>query len=304
MTILLTGASGYIGSRCARAFVDQGRQVVAVSRPGRERATRERVGRRIEVIEDPGTTSDLASMLEARDVSATVHLAARFDTPVRDPEALIAANVVFATRVAEAVSRAAPGSVFVNAATIWQHYGPDHAEPLSLYAATKSAFEAILALYASTEELDVRTLVIPDTYGPSDPRTKIVTLLVGAVQSGETLQATSGRGVVDLVHVDDVAMAIGHAIEPALGAGRWAVTSGRALTVRELADVIADVSGHDVPVQWGALPDRPRQFLEAPSSEPPLPGWTPTISLSDGIAELLARVDERDIRREGDGDGV
>lgn len=298
MTVLLTGASGYIGSRFAQAVIDQGRRVVAVSRPGRTQATRARVGRPIDVIEDPGETSDLARLLGPYDVSATVHLAARFDKPERNPEALITANVAFAARVAEAVNRVAPGSIFVNAATIWQHYGPDHDAPLSYYAATKSAFEAILAFYASTGELDTRTLIIPDTYGPDDPRTKIVTLLIDAAQGGGPLKATSGRGVLDLVHVDDVVAAIEHTIGRSLGTGRWAVTSDRALTVRELADVIAQVSGREVPVSWGVLPDRPRQFLEAPSTASRLPGWSPSISLTQGVAQLLDRADHIDARGE------
>ena len=74
---------------------------------------------------------------------------------------------------------------------------------MSLYAATKQAFTDLLVFYAEVEGLAVHTLELMDTYGPGDPRAKLIPFLLRAGAEGTTVEMTDGTQLIDLVHVDD-----------------------------------------------------------------------------------------------------
>jgi nucleoside-diphosphate-sugar epimerase len=162
--------------------------------------------------------------------------------------------------------------------------------PNSLYSATKQAFDDVLAYYSWTAQLEVVTLRIYDSYGPGDERGKVLSALLRAAASGEPLEMSSGQALIDLVHVDDVVEALLLAATTPVTSGaaptRYALSSGAPLRVRELVDLVSQVTGREVPVQWGARPDRADEMREPWDAGPPVPGWKPRIALRDGITAL------------------
>jgi nucleoside-diphosphate-sugar epimerase len=286
---LVTGATGFVGSHLTRALVARGDDVHALARAS---ARRERLADLTDGVtfhEDPGGVLD--DVVTAARPDATFHLATHFvaEHAPDDVASMVAANVAFPTRLADALARVAPGARFVNAGTAWQHVGGARYRPKNLYAATKQAFEDVLAAYAVRGELQCVTLDLYDTYGPDDPRGKLVDVLVRALRTGEPLAVGSGRPLLDLVHVRDAVAAFCVAAEQPLGpeATVYAVSSGAPVTVRELVDVLADVAGKPVPVQWGARPDRAGDMVTYWDTGLPLPGWAPAVDLRTGLAELL-----------------
>ena len=89
---------------------------------------------------------------------------------------MVTANVGFGTALAEAVSQAGD-CTFVNTGTVWQHYDARPYSPVSLYAAMKQAFTDVLRFYQEVAGLPVVTLELTDTYGPGDPRPKLLPIL-------------------------------------------------------------------------------------------------------------------------------
>ena len=85
----------------------------------------------------------------------------------------------------------------------WQHFGTPDYRPVNLYAATKQAFEDVLAYYADAQGIAAVTLELYDTYGPGDPRRKLIRILFEAARSGEPIQLSPGEQVIELLHVDD-----------------------------------------------------------------------------------------------------
>lgn len=93
-----------------------------------------------------------------------------------------------------------------------------------------------------------------------------------------------GTGAVrrEFLHVDDLAHACMQAMESA-STGLFNVGFGEDISIRELARLIAGVVGYDGPVSWDASrPDgTPRKLLD--SSRFRATGWSPSISLEDGV---------------------
>jgi nucleoside-diphosphate-sugar epimerase len=282
---LLTGITGFIGSHLARHLVAAGDEVHAVVRPSSRLDRIPDVVGDVRLHVDDGSTAALHQVVAAAAPDVTFHLATHFIVAHApgDAERLVADNVGFPTRLAEALA-AAGSRRFVNAGTSWQHVGGAPYRPKNLYAATKQAFEDVLGFYAVADLLDAVTVNLYDTYGPLDHRGKLVSALVAAAVAGGSMDMSSGEQLVDLLHVDDVVRAL---VAAAGTTGVHAVSSGAPRTIRQVVELLGDLSGQPLDVRWGVRPDRPDEMLSHWDAGPPLPGWQPEVVLSDGLAALL-----------------
>jgi nucleoside-diphosphate-sugar epimerase len=291
----VTGVTGFVGSHVARHLLSAGIDVAAVVRPtARLDRIPDLVGR-ISLHSDDGSVDTMRAIVATADPDVVFHLATNFVAEHRaeDVDFLVADNVAFPTRLLDALGDG--NRVFVNVGTCWQHVDGAPYRPKNLYAATKQAFEDVLRWYVERGSVRAITVNLYDSYGPLDHRPKVLSALVAALRTGETLEMSSGVQLVDLVHVDDVVQGLRLAADLVAVAGDDAarvmpihsLSSGRPCTLRELVEVLGDVAGRPVPVRWGARPDRVGDMTTFWDSGPPVPGWTPTIRLEIGLGELL-----------------
>jgi nucleoside-diphosphate-sugar epimerase len=285
--ILLTGASGFVGGHLARGLLNDGQQVFAVLRPGASTAD---LDPRAQVLVHDGSTEGLHALVRQAAPDAAVHVASKF-TAVHAPgdiDSLVEANLRFGLQLLDALAREGVTRL-VNFGTAWQHYQADSYRPVSLYAATKQAFEDLAAYYADAAGLRVVTLRLSDTYGPRDRRGKLVSALIAAMASGRSMALSPGEQVLNPVHVDDVVEAVRIALARETG-GAFAVRGLEEVTLRGLVEMLEGLAGRPVPVEWGARPYRDREVM-TPWRGDILPGWTPRIGLDTGLRALLDEAD-------------
>jgi nucleoside-diphosphate-sugar epimerase len=291
MKVLITGGTGYIGRHVAAQACAQGWTCAVTTRGDPDRQM---------------TRSGLAafrydgSLAQAREVVAAflpdcvVHLAAAIvgEHVPEDAERILLGNVVFPCNLLEAM-REHGCRLFVNTASFWQHYDGAAYRPTNFYAASKQAFEDVLAHYVERGEVSAASLVLYDNYGANDERPKIVRLLVEAALAGTPLEMTAGEQVIDLTHVDDIAQAYAAAIRAlaaapasAPAAHRWFVTGER----MRVADLVALVErAACARAAWlGRRPYRPREIFNPVTPGAPVPGWTPTRTLAEEVAAMIA----------------
>lgn len=279
---MVTGATGFVGGHVVRRLVDDGWQVDALVR---DPAASLPAG--VAIHEIPGPIDDLIGLVGDLKPNVCLHLATAFrgvHVP-GDIEQMVTANVGFGTALAEAVSQAGD-CTFVNTGTVWQHFDARPYSPVSLYAAMKQAFTDVLRFYEEVAGLPVVTLELTDTYGPGDPRPKLLPILVRAAREGTELQMTDGTQLIDLLHVDDAVGALLATTDGAAGAV-YGASGGDTVTLRELVDRFETVSGLEVKASWGARAARPREMTRPWMVSGPPPGWSPQVSLDDGIRALL-----------------
>lgn len=291
MRILLTGSTGFIGRRLSSVLVQHGQEVYAVVRPETDLT---RVVPGVEPRLYNGCVETLSSILTKIKPDIVVHLAARFqDRHVPgDVERLIKDNIAFGAMLLESMVQAGTFRL-VNTSTSWQHYQGRKYSPTCLYAATKQAFEVLLRYYSEAQGLNVLTLKLFDTYGPQDPRGKLVSQFLRMLRDGSSLDMSPGDQLLDLVHVDDVVSAYMLAMERLmsgvmLGEESYAVSSGRHIQLREFAAMFSGSAGKPLNINWGARPYREREVMTPWSTGEMLPGWQPRIGLEEGLLRLYA----------------
>jgi nucleoside-diphosphate-sugar epimerase len=290
--VLVTGASGFVGSRLVQRLLDDGLAVHLIVRPQSSLQELKSAASSVTVLTHDGSTGHLVKLLAQAAPDCVFHLASLFiaEHGVEDVVPLLDANVRFGAQLLEAMALNGTRRL-VSAGTSWQHFNSPSYRPSSLYAATKQAFDAILDYYVDACGLRTITLKLFDTYGPGDPRPKLFALLRSAARSQARLDLTPGGQLIDLVYIDDAVEAFFLAGERLLldrsgPKEEYAVSSGRPLPLREVVAKYAEASGTTLNVRWGARPYRAREVMVPWNTGNLLPGWAPRVSLEVGIRML------------------
>ncbi len=101
-----------------------------------------------------------------------------------------------------------------------------------------------------------------------------------ALSTGRIEMMTTGEEVRQFIHVDDVCRAFHAALSRNLQ-DVYDVTSAEWVSVRDLAQIIADLTGACV-VPGTRVGSTPRTPVVGP-----IPGWEPTLSLREGLARMV-----------------
>jgi nucleoside-diphosphate-sugar epimerase len=116
----------------------------------------------------------------------------------------------------------------------------------------------------------------------------LFSLLRNASEATEPLAMSPGDQLLDIVHIDDIIEALLSAerslAERIIGRGEeFAITSGHRLSLRDVAELYARVTGRTLNIKWGGRPYRDREVMVPWSSGASLPGWRARVALEDGI---------------------
>ncbi|MFJ5954509.1 GDP-L-fucose synthase family protein [Paenarthrobacter sp. NPDC092416] len=135
-------------------------------------------------------------------------------------------------------------------------------------------------------------------YGPGDNFSPTGSHVLPALIRRYDEAAASGANAVtnwgsgsprrEFLHVDDMASACLHLLEHYDGPEQVNVGTGTDVTIKELAEIVADSVGYDGAIEWDtSKPDgTPRKLLD--TSRLSAVGWTASIALEDGIRSTVA----------------
>jgi nucleoside-diphosphate-sugar epimerase len=293
--VTLTGATGYLGFAFLRGLIKEGFEVQVICRDSSDTSKLRQLSNDIIIVKCEANYQNLADALHLIRPQCVVHMAAQSPNGIllgSQVSELIASHVEFPTALLEAMTQCGAQN-FINTESFWQ-YGRtlDEYAANSIYAATKTAFKEILAYYALRHEIRAISLVLGDTYGPDDPRRKLLNTLKQSLTTGECVNTTPGHQLVAMTHVDDVVEAYLCALRHLLagsntGLSTYTVGLRSAKPLKEIIELAENITGRKFPINWGTRPYRETDLGPIPQGEP-LPGWRPKISLSEGLSEFFA----------------
>lgn len=287
--VVVTGGTGFLGSRLARKLVSLGCDVhLLVRSPLLPKGLQTVIPTdRIHMISED--QSALNSILVAVRPALVIHLSTAWRIPPGEDatNVFIRANVLFPSMLLEAMEQAQVRDL-INAASFWQYFDNQLYSPVNLYAATKQAFETIAQYYAEARHFRVLHLVIGDTYGEDDPRPK----LIPALQKNQSMALSPGNQVVEFLHVDDVVrgfcVGMRYLAEQKISIERYALRPDTAIRLKELVALIEEISGKKMQVEWSGKAYREREMMQPVNLWPTLPGWQARISLREGMRRLFS----------------
>lgn len=292
--VLISGGTGFIGSHLAGRLLDNGCEVHVIVRKASILSHLNTSGDAVADLHVyDGTMERMLEIVSDARPDVVFHLGSYFvaEHRTQDVSTLVESNIGFGCQVLEAMLQNG-ARCLVNSSTSWQHLSSTDSDPVNLYAATKQAFENILDFYAAAHRFQVISLVLFDSYGPRDPRPKLINALIASARDGSTLELSEGEQLIDLVYVEDAvraylraaAMLSGNKVD---GHERYAVSSGEPISIRALVDAFENILGRNLPLEWGARPYRSREAMVPNYWAPVLPGWLPLVDLREGLKRTL-----------------
>jgi UDP-glucose 4-epimerase len=286
--VLVTGASGFIGSHLARRLTELGARVHAVSR----RPQFGSAGSDWHVT-DLTDVDRCVELIGAVAPDVVFHLSSGA-TGARDVDLvvpLMAANQASAVNLLTATAKTAPTARVVFAGSLEEPHQGDDPTPRSPYAAAKWAATAYARMFYSLWDVRVSVLRISMAYGPDQPDvTKLVPYVTLALLRGSQPQLSSGARLVDWVYVDDVIDALVRTAETEATIGQvFDICSGQPVSIRDTVELLSLVMGSAARPHFGAIADRPmdqqRRGDPGPASE--LMDWRATTPLEDGLRKTV-----------------
>lgn len=310
---LVTGASGFIASRVCEFLLDEGHAVVGVDDMNDAYDTRLKDYRLVRLKARPGFVfheRDVARPEPLRALfaenaaggaapfDATLNLAARAGVrqSISDPRAYFKTNVTGALNLLE-LCRDFGVTKFVLASTS-SAYGADTPapfredapsdRPLSPYAASKKAAEALCHTYHHLYGIDVSVLRYFTVYGPAGrPDMSLFRFTQWIAEGMPVLVYGDGTQSRDFTYVDDIARGTIAAIKPLsyeiinLGSDEPVVLNDAIARIETLTEKKAlirheESNPADVKATWADI-EKAEKLL----------GWRPQVRLAEGLTHLV-----------------
>lgn len=290
MNILITGATGFIGQHLLKSLLQE-HEIHVLIRP----STRWEDNFNLKKFIFNDNIEELREYLIANQIEGIIHLASLFIAQHQSCQCkdLILSNVFLGTAVLEAAKKTNV-QWFLNTGTYWQNYLHDSTEynPVNLYAATKQAFIDIAKYYTETSDIKFVTLKICDTYGPNDPRKKLMALFKKYAESGEQLKMSPGQQKINLLYIDDVVNGFTTLVNLLCSKTQleeeYALSAKKTYSLQELAGIFETVSKKKLNILWGGLPYREREVMIPWQRGNIVPGWEPKTDIHQGIELFLS----------------
>jgi UDP-glucose 4-epimerase len=285
--VLVTGASGFIGSALVAKLRAAGRDVFAVD---------------VDPFPDPALDGVIGDLRDPAVVEAAFavrpetvfHLAARTSVlqSVHDPQGVFEVNVQVTQQLLEAARSAGVGS-FVFASTnavAGETHGARIDEetplrPLTPYGATKAAAEMLCSAYSSSYGLGACAVRFTNVYGHGMHRkdTFVVRLMRAAANRRPVNVYGDGLQERDYLFVDDSVAAMLRAEACGL-TGALTVGTGTSTSVLEVCARAAAVIGLPIETVHVAAPDGEMRAVKVDIAKARSLGYAPTVGLDEGLA--------------------
>jgi len=287
--VLVTGASGFLGSHLTRSLLAAGARVHAVSRIARVDDVPGLRWRQCEMRDIEAVRALLAETKPevVYHLSGMVNGAPELQLVLPTFHSLLSSTVNLLTVATE------QGCRRVVLAGSLEERGSSTLEvsPTSPYGAAKLGVVAYGRMFHRLFGTPVTILRTYMTYGPGQPEWKVIPSVMGALLRGEVAKLSSGTRQLDWIYVDDVTEAFlrsGYA--PALEGTTLEIGSGSTASIREVVELLAQILDCNAALRFGALPDRPAMVGQAADLTEVRArlGWEPIVSLKDGLTRTVA----------------
>ena len=312
--ILITGGAGFIGSHLAQHLLREGKRLAIVDNlddyyPAElKRANLDEVKASGEFQYFP---TDIRDGEKLREVFATfkpdavIHLAARPGVRLSfaQPEAYTSLNVLGTTQVLE-ISRQSSVQrfVFASSSSVYGHssrapFREDApiSHPLSIYAATKVAGEAVAFTYSHTYALSVVCLRLFTVYGPRQRPDLAIHKFAGLIREGKEVPIFGDGSLErDYTYIDDTVDGILRALNAPGKFDVFNIGNSHPVRIDEMVDTLGRALGKAVR----------RKFIPIPAGEMVLThadltkasqvlGYSPKVSFEEGIRRFAERLKSR-----------
>lgn len=280
MHILMTGATGYLGSQLALELLARGHRIGAFRR---ESSSLERLGAHAKAIQWHSSEDPEKAFAEAVSYDAVIHAATCHDNHLESGPGLVQTNILFPLELAT-VAQKRGVRLFLNLHT---------ALPPNLNAYSLSKHQLVPWLDRLAGPIRMLHAELQYFYGPNESAERFIPWLIrNCLQNRERIELTDGRQKRDFILISDAVRVLLAILEHQ---DRFAekevipIGTGRSISIRDLAETIKKQTSSSSFLAFGAKPTRANEPAECRAEGPHLHGCDPGqfTPLEAGLAQCI-----------------
>jgi len=296
--VLVTGASGFLGSHLVRRLVREQAKVFVLLRSGAKLVRLESIKHKFHIVYgDLCDALGILRIVEESHPEIVFHLAAAgVDPRQRNPQSVLETNVLGTMNILEACRRQELRCM-VHIGSCFE-YGDgsgfreeEYPTPHDVYAVSKVAAWLLVGMYARRYELPIVTLRPFTAYGPWERIDRLIPTTIVHALRGQPLQVTAGEQERDWVFVEDLVEGfVLAALNPNVIGETINLCSGQGTSVRDIVKKVLALVGNPIKVSWGVVPYREGELWHNsgdPTKAERVLGWTANTSLDVGLQQTI-----------------
>lgn len=294
--IIITGATGAVGSAVVRRAIENGMDVTCIVHQGSKRLGNLPQSDKVHIVEC--NLQDYKTLSLDGQYDAFIHLSWEKTVGASRDDAEVQTRNIQYTLDAVQLAHRCGCSVFVGAGS-QAEYGvqsedltPDlPVKPESGYGIAKYAAGKLSAMLCKSLGMRQCWVRILSVYGPNDGENSLISYLIREFKAGNSPQLTKCEQMWDYLYSDDAADAILAVGEKGVDGKAYPLGSGKGRRLSAYVEDIKNVINPSIEVQYGAKDYYPHQpmHLVADISELTMDtGWSPMLTFVDGLNNFIS----------------
>ena len=245
MNVLLTGATGFLGSHIAKMLIDHGHNIICLVRD------KNRLGYIAPVAKDITLfTLDEMEMGKGFRIETVVHTACAYARGNNSNYDVLNSNLIVPFRILELTQQLGVRR--------WINTGTCLPKQLDCYAMSKHQFNEWGQLYAEMGLLQFVNLELEHFYGRNAPNSHFLTKVIQKLRKNDPLQLTAGIQKRDFIYIGDVIRVYEKILEYHFSDAyvNIPVGTGVAPSIREVVEYLKECMHSNSKLNFGVVPMR------------------------------------------------
>lgn len=281
LNILLTGATGFIGSNILKS-IKLNNKVFVIQRLNSKKKINKSKNVKILNFKD---YYSLSNKLKKIKVNTIIHCATHYKKKhsYKDISKFVDSNIMLGNVILENIN-SLNAKQFINFSTTWEDIDNKENNPKNLYAAYKKSFNCIIQHYKknfpNTNFID---LMIVDTFGENDKRQKLINTLRKNYNQKKITKIISTKLYLNLINVEDIVSAVKIILKNKIQPGKYILKNTNYLSISNLIKHINKSNSNKIKVKWlsnSLIKDKMLKYKK-------LKYWNPKKSNIENIENLI-----------------
>lgn len=314
MTILVTGAAGFIGSHLTQKLLEKNYKVIALDNfndyysPTQKRNNIAPFldNKNFVLVEgDVRDNETLEKIFEEYKVEKIAHLAAMAGVrnSVDNPFDYVDVNINGTLNLLEVCKGKITNFIFISTSSVYGDSSPipfmeteNVGNSLSPYPVTKRAAELLLYTYHRLYDISVTILRLFSVYGPKGrPDMMPYKILQSAVDGSEITLYNGGVLERDWTYVSDIVSGIVSALESPLGYEIINLGRGKPVSMKKFIEVAEQVTSRKIMIKGTEAPlTEPMKTFASIEKAKELLHYDPQVDVEEGLKNMWQWLDQRE----------
>ena len=251
--ILITGASGFVGSHILDDCLKNNFNVHAIFRHSKKNVSFAKKYKKQIFPIFYNNIYEIKNKLTNCKIDYVIHCATHYikKHDHNDIENIIKSNVLFSTILLDAVVNIKIKK-FINLGTVWQHFNDTKNLAFNLYAASKQSFECIFNYYKNQyTKIKFYNILLTDTFGTNDKRKKLIPILLKNFNKKNPDKINIPKNLsINLVNINEVTKCLNILLKNNSDSNNYVIKSKQDVKIFDLINFLNDNLEKKIKINW------------------------------------------------------